>query len=272
MFNQENILNSINKNNSYIISGINGCGKTTIAYKIVEKCIDKKYLHTFPTNYPDFHFLSGGKVEEVQLLLKTLQLKPFYDKHYVILDKLDKMTKEAQNTLLKILEESDVMFVLTSNNDSRILKTIFSRCYKISPNLLSQDEIKNILFEKFPLEKEEYLNIISNLCSGSLGKAYKYVENETLKNLILDLSNLKSFNFLEISSKYENFKDEKDDIICIIEQFIRNKMYVSNKELKTKYFDLTFKICEYKQHLFQNGNVKMIYRNIFMELINLEQQ
>lgn len=270
MLNQDNILKSSNKNRNYIITGLNGSGKTSLAYELIKSFINNKYIHTFPINYPDFHFLAGGKVEDVQELLKKLQLKPFYDKHFVLLDKINEMSIEGQNLLLKTLEESNVMFVLTCNNESKVLNTIFSRCYKISPNLLSKKDILNFLNEKYPLENEEYINKVSKLCDGSLGKAQKYIENETLKNLIINLDKLQYFNFLEISVSCENSRDDREDVLNIIEQYIKNKMLIVNNELKNKYFDLVVKIYEYKKHLYQNGSLKMIYRNIFLELINLE--
>lgn len=270
MLNQNDILDKINKNNSYIITGLNGSGKTSLAYEIVEKCIDPKYAHTFPLNYPDFHFLEGGKVDDVHDLLRKLKFKPFYDKHFVILDKINEMSIEGQNILLKTLEESDVMFVITCNNESKVLKTIFSRCYKITPNLLDKEVIYNNLILKYPLEKENYLENVSVLCDGSLGKAKKYVENENLKNFIENLQKLQYFNFLEFASLYENSKDDKDDIITLTEQYIKEKMLVSSKELRKKYFDLVVKIYEYRKHLYQNVSLKIVYRNIFMELINLE--
>lgn len=269
MIKQDEILKEINKERSYIITGINGSGKTSLAYEIIKSCIEPKYISTFPNNYPDFHFLKGGKIEEVQELLKKLNLRPFYNKHYVILDNINEMTTEGQNLLLKTLEDSDVMFVITSNNDSKVLKTIFSRCYKISPILLSKEEINNILIEKFPIDDKNYLNKVSILSDGSLGKAIKYVENETLRNLIKQLDELKYFNFLQVSNNLDNAKNERDDIIAIVEQYIKNKMISSNKELRNKYFDLTVQIAEYKKHFYQNGNLKIIYRNIFLDLINL---
>lgn len=270
MINQTEILKNISINNSYIVTGLNGSGKTTLAYEIIKSCIDVNYVHTFPINYPDFHLLKGGKIDEVSELLKKVRLKPFYNKHFVLLDNIDEMTIEGQNILLKTLEESDVMFVITCNNESKVLKTIFSRCYKISPKLLDKETIYNTLVSKYPLEKEEYLKKVSTLCDGSLGKAQDYVENETLKSFITNLDNLQHFNFLEFSGLYENSKDDKEDIISLIEQHIKQRMIVSSKELKSKYFDLVVKISEYKKHLYQNGNLKMIYRNIFLDLILLQ--
>lgn len=270
MINQDTILDITSKKRNYIITGINGSGKTTLAYEIIKKFVDPKYIHTFPLNYPDFHFLLGGKIEEVQDLLRKLRVKPFYNKHFVLLDNVNEMTIEGQNLLLKTLEESDVTFVLTCNNESKVLNTIFSRCYKISPNLLSSEDIYNYLKSKYPLEKEEYLSKVSNLCDGSLGKAIKYIENETLKSLIENLDKLQYFNFLEFCITCENARDDKNDVFTLIEQYIKNKMLNVSSELKSKYFDLVVKIYEYKNHLNQNGNLKMIYRNIFLELINLE--
>ena len=117
------------------------------------------------------------------------------------------MTREAQTLLLKQIEDTNTIFILTSNNDLRVLPTIFSRCNKISPMLLETSLILSLLNEKYPHEDKNYLTIVSNLCEFSLGKAYKYVENDTLRSFIKDLQELKKFQ-IKYEEKLKNVKAE----------------------------------------------------------------
>lgn len=270
MIGQEKVLEAIVPNKSYIINGVSGCGKTTLAKEIIKSFIDSKYVHLFPNNYPDFHYLEGGKIEEVQELKRKLELQPFYDRHYVLLDKMNEMTKDGQNSLLKFLEEKKITFIITSNNDSRILDTIFSRCCLITPALLDNETILNILKENFPNEDISYLNKITDYADKSLGKALEFENNETLREFIKDLSELKTFDSMVLASKYDSIKKERTLFFYLIEKYIKDKMLTSSPDKQHKYFELIKDIQKYKKHLFQNVSLKSIFRNIFSDLIDLE--
>lgn len=51
----------------------------------------------------------------------------------VIIDRADRMTEEAGNAFLKTLEEPvrNVLFILTTSRENKILRTILSRCQKL---------------------------------------------------------------------------------------------------------------------------------------------
>lgn len=275
MIKQEKILNNININNSYLISGISGCGKTTLGFEIIKNLIEQinpDNAYTFPENYPDFHYLKGGKTEDIRSLLIKLNQKPFFNKHFVLIDNLNELSVEGQNLLLKTLEESDVFFVLISNDNTKVLKTIFSRTYKISPILLEYDEIKRIIREDYKDSQNfnlEYFDKVTELSGRSLGKAKKYIDNELIKEFINDLTNISDKNFFILSAKYKEFKELKDEFFYLIETHIRNSMV--NSKNKSEYFNLTVEISKYKKQLVNNANLQMIYQNIFTELIKLSQ-
>ena len=75
------------------------------------------------------------------------------------------MTKEAQNCLLKTLEEPPnfVVIILITSNENLILNTIKSRCTKLNFSKLSKEQITNILNE----------NISVNLLNASEGSIRK---------------------------------------------------------------------------------------------------
>ena len=89
-------------------------------------------------NNPDFVYIEPDgkviKIEQIRELQTKVIEKPVNSnkKVYVIND-ADLMTKEAQNCLLKTLEEPPeyIVIILIVNNESKVLTTIKSRCMKI---------------------------------------------------------------------------------------------------------------------------------------------
>lgn len=280
MINQDEILQKIENENSYLLSGIGGSGKTTLAQEIVKQCIEKscpEYANLYPNNYPDYIYMKGGKVEDIHNLISKLSLKPYYTQYYVVLDNFNEVTFQGQNLLLKVLEESKVMFILVNNDDSRILKTINSRCCKITPKLLSKQQIYDVLIKDYsdvdiskgePFSKE-YIELVSELSNGSLGKGIKYLQNPIFKDFIYDLKNPKEKDFFLIASKYKDYTEERSEFFYLIEIITREKMYLGDNDVKSKCFDLILKMTNYKKQFINNANAQMIFQNIFMDFFKI---
>lgn len=122
---------------------------TYIFVRKVEK-EDKSYLRVFLSNilktkkplsleilssHPDIHNLEVTDklsigIEDIKLFQKKLIYKPFQESSQLgIIHDSQKLTHEAQNSLLKSLEESDdsTIYVLTVDNEKNLLPTIRSR-------------------------------------------------------------------------------------------------------------------------------------------------
>lgn len=122
---------------------------TYIFVRKVEK-EDKSYLRGFLSNilktkkllsleilssHPDIHNLEVTDklsigIEDIKLFQKKLIYKPFQESSQLgIIHDSQKLTHEAQNSLLKSLEESDdsTIYVLTVDNEKNLLPTIRSR-------------------------------------------------------------------------------------------------------------------------------------------------
>ncbi len=88
------------------------------------------------------------KTETIKQMVKSVYEKPIKSlkKVYIINDS-HKMTKEAQNSLLKTLEEPPeyVVIILITENDNLLLNTIKSRFTKIKFNTLKDEEVEYIL-------------------------------------------------------------------------------------------------------------------------------
>ena len=128
-----------------------------------------------------------------------------------VINNFDKSTEEAQNKLLKVLEEppANVYFLLGASSEERVLPTIKSRCDKIKILPLSFSEI----------EKVTDISLAQVLGGGYIGKTLNLAKNENLKNivsfavsLITQLKNSKQV--LRFSKK---ILEEKENLSLILE-------------------------------------------------------
>lgn len=100
----------------------------------------EKYFSDFLNNlgiknpHPDLLYIDDDSklgVDEAKLVREHLSLKPFsFDKRVVLLISAHKLTLEAQNSLLKTLEEPPVMteIILGVEKLDNLLDTVISRC------------------------------------------------------------------------------------------------------------------------------------------------
>ena len=167
----KNIIKTNSIAHSYMFVGTESIGKKLFAKEFAKSilCIDnekpcnkcKSCIEFDTENNPDFNILKPDgnsiKIDQIRELTKKVYEKPVVSNRKVyIIDDSEFMTKEAQNSLLKTLEEPPeyVTIILVSSNDNLFLPTIKSRCTKISFDRLSDNELMEILKAKY-----EYLNV-----------------------------------------------------------------------------------------------------------------
>ena len=160
------IINTNNIAHSYMFIGKESIGKFLFAKEFAKAilCINQekpcnvcKSCIEFNThNNPDFNILEPDgnsiKIDQIRELTKKVCEKPVVSsrKVYIINDS-NYMTKEAQNSLLKTLEEPPeyVTIILITSNDNLFLPTIKSRCTKISFKRLTDEELIRVLDKEY---------------------------------------------------------------------------------------------------------------------------
>ena len=147
---------------SYLFIGIEGIGKKLIATEFAKSilCLNKgEYCNNCKSciefesnNNPDFLYIEPDgnslKIEQIREMQKKIQEKPIIsDKKVYIIDNADKMTIEAQNSLLKTLEEPPefAVIILIGSNENAFLTTIKSRCMILHFNPINNVEMRNYL-------------------------------------------------------------------------------------------------------------------------------
>ncbi len=104
----------------------------------------------------------------------------------IILANANTMTPQAQNALLKILEEppARVLFILTCENRSQMLETIRSRCVCVTMQPVAFDEALPVLRARLPQASESELRRAHSLFGGRIGQVIAGMQDGTLQQVL----------------------------------------------------------------------------------------
>ena len=101
----------------------------------------------------------------------------------VMIDSAEKMNRNAQNAVLKIIEEppNRVAIVLVSHSEGRLLPTIRSRCRRLILRPVGVEHLKDLIKQYFPeLSSKEQVNL-ALLANGSPGRAIELMDSNGLE-------------------------------------------------------------------------------------------
>jgi len=185
---------------AYLFSGPDGVGKTTTALALTAYLFCKAPKDERPCglcsgclkfssgNHPDFLAIKPDgaaiKIDQVRALIKELSFSPFEGAMRVVLiEDVQTMTRNAANSLLKILEEPppDNLLLLVASDSEPILSTIISRCQLIPFVPLSLDEAAAVIHSIDPELPPEEARAMSALTGGCPGQAMAMHDEEILQ-------------------------------------------------------------------------------------------
>lgn len=265
---------------SYLFIGEDGIGKKLIAKEFAKMilCLDQnKYCNKCKScvefdsnNNPDFVQIEPDgnsiKIEQIrELQRKILEAPITSNKKVYIIDNADLMTREAQNCLLKTLEEPPefVILILIGSVENNFLSTIKSRCTILKFQDISKEEIKKYLKEKYNME-----NITDNMLEifqGSIGRAEKLKDKQELYDSIYNIINeIKQNHLIEMLQKADiiyKSQDEKFDILEYMNIICFNK---SKEDIR--YINCIEIIEETKKRLKANSNYNMCIDNMLFKI------
>jgi len=130
-------------------------------------------------------------IEAIRQLRRNLSLKTFdQQSRVIIIIDAHRMTQEATNAVLKILEEPPdrTHFLLLSSEKDSLLPTIISRCQLIALGLLSDEDVEQALRSLKPGERAD-VRLIARLAGGNLRRAFQLLEFGTseLKEIAVEI-------------------------------------------------------------------------------------
>jgi DNA polymerase-3 subunit delta' len=279
----EYIVKNNNISHSYIFSGISGIGKFMFAKEFAKAilCLDNekkpcnncRACKSFENNNnPDIIIIDEQdesiKTEQIKELVKNVLEKPIQgEKKIYIINNSENMTREAQNSLLKTLEEPPeyVIVILITSNENLLLNTIKSRCIKFQFQNLSDEEIK----QYFRMANQVIDDSIIKIFGGSIEKALKLKDNlDTYKNIKNIFKNIENLSGLQILNLKETIFKDKDEIFSILD-YINTIFFdkiLENIKTANKYQKCIEIIEESKLRLKRNSNYDMTIDNLLLTL------
>jgi len=152
--------------------------------------------------------------------------------HVVIIRHAEDMGHEAQNALLKTLEEppEGTFFLLTCIRTNELLPTIISRCRPLKMHSWSNATVMTVLREHGI--SEDRARHAAAAAHGSIGAALKTAQDESYwkfrKEVISDFLECPSRSeILKISTKWKDRKGEADALFSILEEELNQMLHRS---------------------------------------------
>jgi len=233
---------------AYILDGEEGAGKMMLARAFAQtlqcerggtepcgECHSCK--QALSGNQPDIITVGHEKpasigVEDIRgQLCGDIQIKPYSSPYKIyIVDEAEKMTVQAQNALLKTIEEPPaygVILLLTTNADA-FLPTILSRCVTLKLRPVKSEVIRAYLMEKYQIPDYQ-ADVCTAFARGNVGKAQRLAQSEQfaelkdhLIHLLRHLRDMEIYELTEAVRSASEYKAEIGDYLDLMALWFRD--------------------------------------------------
>lgn len=247
----ENAIRTGKVSHAYILSGEKGSGKKTIARvfaralncesdaeKPCESCHSCR--QALGGNHPDIVEVTHDKPNSIsvddirQQVVDDVPVRPYSGQYKVyIISDAEKMTQQAQNALLKTIEEPPqyVVILLLATSASALLPTILSRCVMLNTKPVPDDQVRSYLMEHAQVPDYQ-ADICVAFAQGNIGKAVQLATSENFNEIkaaaIHLLTHVQDMDISEITTAVKavaEFKVDIRDYLDILAVWYRDVLY-----------------------------------------------
>lgn len=233
---------------AYIFNGEKGSGKKTLAKAFAKtlqceaggsescgKC--HSCTQTDSGNQPDIIWITHEKPTSIGVddlrdqLVGDIQIKPYSSRYKIyIIDEAEKMTVQAQNAVLKTIEEPPkygIIIFLTTNVEV-FLPTILSRCIVFNLRPVNNELIEKYLTENYHIPDYQ-AKMCASFAQGRLGKAidlasseyFNQIKDEAVR-ILRQLYTMDIADITEAVKRVTEYKITIDDFIDIMIMWFRD--------------------------------------------------
>lgn len=303
-----------NKNisHSYLFEGNYGVGKTFLAKifaktllcekgkaKPCHKCTSCLMMET--GNNPDYFEVISSKasigVDDIrEQVVEKMEIKPYQSAYKIfIIPQADRMTTQAQNALLKTIEDPPKygIVILLVENPGKIITTVHSRCARIRVLPLPNNLIEKYIEKNHNLSQEQ-ISLYANFSNGSIGQVNLMIEDGkfwALRQESIDyIIKLENANLIDLYDIVEELNKDKENLPSILDFWMiwyRDMLmikkfkvdeYIFYKDFKNQLLDRSielsynkinnnfYEIIRAKKRLNKNINTMLIIENLLLGL------
>ena len=233
---------------AYIINGEKSAGKEFIAKIFAqtlqcekggdEPCMEcHSCKQALSDNQPDIIKITHEKpntisVDDIRAQINNdVAIKPYSSPYKVyIMNEAEKMTVQAQNAILKTLEEPPeyaVILLLTTNVNS-LLPTILSRCVVLNMKPVADDLVRKFLMEELQIPDYK-AEVCVAFARGNVGRAKALASSEEFDNvkaealsLLKYIQDMELYEIIAAIKKINDYKLEVNDYLDIMAIWYRD--------------------------------------------------
>lgn len=243
----KNAIKADKLSHAYIISGGKGSGKKTLAaaFAMAVQCgrpepcgTCRSCRQSLSGNHPDIKWITYEKssigVDEIREQINNdIIIRPYSGRHkiYIVPD-ADKMTVQAQNALLKTIEEPPeyAIIILLTDNADILLQTILSRCIVLKTKPVPDDTIKQLIMRKYSVPDYSAATVAA-FAGGNVGAAVRLVSSEDfndMKNAVVgSLRDIDTVDIAELISHVKTaseYKKNSEEYFTLVRIWFRDVM------------------------------------------------
>ncbi len=232
---------------AYLIQGEHGSGKKMLAsifaktLQCEEKGIEpcgrcRSCKQADSNNHPDIRWIMHEKatigVDDIRVQLNNdILIKPYSSDYKIyIIEDAEKMTEQAQNAMLKTIEEppSYAVILLLTVNAKLLLSTILSRCILLNIRPVARALVVKLLKERHGIAG--YMaEVAADFADGVPGKAISYAQSgefvsqkEDVLKVLRRLDNMSAEELYKKTKEWVGKKQELPDIFSLMNLWFRD--------------------------------------------------
>ena len=254
---------------AYILTGEEGTGRKSIANAFSMALLCEKggkepcmVCHSckqvLSGNHPDLIYVKHEKPNSIgvddirEQINDTIMIRPYssFYKIYIV-DEAEKMTVQAQNALLKTIEEPPAyaVIILITTNQEAFLPTILSRCVQLKLKPLKDFTVKSYLSEHLHVPEKE-AEICAAFARGNLGKAIYLASSDEFKELyqkvMMMVKNIGTMDIVSLLDHIRYIKEQNfdiGDVLDLLQLWYRDVlMYKVTKDMNLLIFKDEYKV------------------------------